>query len=122
MRIAWFVSGLLGAVLAVLSVLTPVAGVVGGALVLVSVVLQYLDSRPVDRIIGPDQWTQRDDGDWEYRPTGKLVRGRMSVQVFIRSKDFEGGWEEGMVASGIDDRRRPWVVLNEPIELRVIVR
>lgn len=122
MRNSWLVSGLIGGLLALFSALAPVAGIIGGALVLMSVVLQYLDSRPVDRIVRPSEWTHRDDGDWEYRPKGALVRGRTSVQVFLRSQKHAGWWEEGMTDCGVDGKGMPWVLLPEPIELRVIVR
>jgi hypothetical protein len=120
-RFAWLGFGLIGALVAVLSGGVWWVAVFGGAVTAVSIVLQYLDAKPFDRIVAPREFVEDATGGSIYQETSWHANGRVSINIFVK---VDGKWTEAEADNGIGPKGRFWVrvAVNNQESLRVVAR
>jgi hypothetical protein len=119
MGIVWLGMAFIGAVASIFSILSPVAGVVGGSLAAFAIVMQYIDSRPVERVLGTTAWTTTDNGEYRTRFTGWRVRGKRHAQVFLEDGEE---WQEALAEVRLDHDGTLVLAVAKPIRAKVYIR
>lgn len=117
---AWLGFGLLGAFVAIVSAGVWWVAVLGGTITAASIVLQYIDAKPFDRVIPAADFVQVSATEWRYQETSWRANGRVSVNVYEEQPD--GTWVEVMTDTGIGPKQRFWLGLAVPAAYRVIAR
>jgi hypothetical protein len=119
-RFLWLGFGLVGAIIAIFSGGIWGLAIFGGAITVVGVVLQYLDARPFDRVIAPNEFARK-GASCLYQETSWRANGRVSINVFVQDGDT---WTEVMADNGIGPKNRFWLAVapNNVDSYRVVAR